>query len=189
MIIHFIFSIVLFFYHNNRNAPKCVLSNTCQIICGTNHSLALTNDKEVYIWGQNDAGQIPDSSLSFAETPMKLPYEDCIHISSYHNSSCSVTNDAILYWPFYREQQLISHPTRVNTLCYLHLYITQVCCHDGFTTLLTRQGQLFGFYYYIDKNKGISPTARLLFPSSIQPGCIYALLPSCVSFYFHWLIE
>lgn len=146
-----------------------------------NHSVALSDEGEVYIWGQNDAGQIPDSSVTFVETPMKLPMSNCIQIASHGNSTTVLTDKDILFWPYYRDSSLVTHPTRVNTLCYLHLDVIQIGCHDGFNTLLTQQGQLFGYYYYIGKNQEISLSARRLFPSTLQPGCIHALLPSCVS--------
>lgn len=146
-----------------------------------NHSVALSDEGEVFIWGQNDAGQIPDSSCTFVETPMKLPLSNCIQIASYGNSTSVLTEKDILFWPYYRDSSLVTHPTRVNTLCYLHLDVIQIGCHDGFNTLLTQQGQLFGYYYYIGKNQEMSSSARRLFPSTLQPGCIHALLPNCVS--------
>lgn len=156
------------------------LKSIAHIACGQNHSVALTSDGNAFIWGQNEEGQIPEASASFVETPMKLPFSQCVEIACHGNHTSVLTNNEVLYWPYYRDNTLITHPTRVNTLCYLYLKIVQIACHDGFNTLLTEQGQLFGYYYYIQKNKTLSASAKRLFPSTVQPGCIHALLPSCV---------
>ena len=151
-----------------------------QIATGSNHSLLLTENGDTFIWGQNDRGQIPECSSSFVELPIRTSIRNGISIACYGNASCVLTKTDVYYWSYYRENTLVTHPTRVNTLCYLSLQIVQIGCHDGFNTIVTEQGQLFGYYYYIDKNKVMSASASRLFPSSVLPGCIHPLLPSCV---------
>lgn len=160
--------------------PQANLTNITQIACGANHSLALTEEGSVFIWGQNEAGQIPNSTAQFVDSPLQLPFSNCVEIACHDNYSCVLTKEGLFYWPYYRMHMRISNPARVNTLCYLNLKIIQIGCHDGFNTFLTEQGQLFGYYYYISKNKALSPAARFLFPQTLPPGHIHALLPNCV---------
>jgi RCC1 and BTB domain-containing protein len=42
------------------------------IACGSHHTLVLTEDGEVYAWGQNNCGQIGSGSTTNQPTPRKV---------------------------------------------------------------------------------------------------------------------
>ena len=90
----------------------------------------------------------------------------------------------VFFFPSYRSTGSSSiagtaRTARVNTLYFLQLRVAQLACHEGFDTLLTARGQLFA-YFYLDARGDRTPAARALFPTSLDPGCIFALLPSRV---------
>lgn len=160
------------------------LESVEQVLCGSAHCLALTSTGDLYCWGENAAGQVPDCSVPFVATPQHIA--SCVSlIAACGDHSSFVADDGIYYWPFYRsvkgeQARRISHPMRVNTLYFMRLQVVQIACHDGFNTILTEKGQLYGYYYFVNERLQRSPAAQALFPSSLDPGCIFALLPAIV---------
>ncbi|XP_014678368.1 PREDICTED: RCC1 and BTB domain-containing protein 1-like [Priapulus caudatus] len=43
-----------------------------QVACGSHHSLVLTQEGEVYAWGQNNCGQVGSGSTANQPTPFKV---------------------------------------------------------------------------------------------------------------------
>lgn len=78
-----------------------------QVAAGTNHSLALSADGEVYSWGRNDAGQLgfADTYIdiySMEEYPRKIEKESfggkkVVHLAANNARSAAVTEDGKLY--------------------------------------------------------------------------------------------
>lgn len=158
------------------NTPLKLPRPVVQIACGSNHVLLLDNAGTIYTFGQNDAGQIPEVSDPFVESPQILPLPRGSNIACYENHSCAVCEDGIYFWPFSRQAKTESPSRifRVNSLAFLSLRIRQVLCFHGFDVLLTQDGRLFGF-------RTIS-AGNALFPSTLPMGCLHALLPEQVVF-------
>ena len=147
----------------------------------------------VYALGDASNGQIPgysssssSSSSSYHSTPVSIPIPRASQIHCYHHHSCAVCNDGIYFWPSFRkgkdkrEGKRIESPTKVNTMCYLSLEIISLACADGFTVMLSKSGQLFGFYYYTSADCTMTATARSVFSPTVMPGCISEILPGVV---------
>ena len=157
-----------------------------QIACGNVHFAAVSSTGALYMWGDNQNGQIPDSETPSVEKPVAVNLSNVNLVSCHGNHTCVVCEEGVFYWPSFRPtrtemSRLHKHPLQVNTMYQLHLTVVQILCHDGFNTILTDQGQLYGFYYYSTQQCVRTAVARTLFPESLDPGCIYALLPSIVS--------
>ena len=157
------------------NTPLKLPRPVTQIACGANHVLLLDNAGTIYAFGQNDAGQIPEVSDGFLDSPHIIPLPRGSNISCYENHSCAVCEDGIYFWPFSRHAKTESPSRifRVNSLAFLSLRIRQVLCFHGFDVLLTQDGRLFGF-------RTVS-AGNALFPSTLPMGCLHALLPEQVT--------
>ena len=101
--------------------------------------------------------------------------------------NCAICRDGLYYWPFFRKGnhdkkkgKFVTTPTKVNTLCYLSFDASMIVCGDGFTAVLSTAGQLFGFYYFVSAECGMTSVARSIFPTTALPGCLYELLPGIV---------
>lgn len=152
-----------------------------QVSCGSHHTLVLDDEGNVFGFGQNTSGQIPDTDKPIVKEPVAITIPRVYQIHCNFNQSCVVCEDGIYFWPFYRQNReekgkCISHPTKVNTLCYVSLDISQILCVDGFDVILTKSGQLFAFYYFTDSGCSQTTSAKSIFPSSVLPGCIFSLL-------------
>ena len=152
-----------------------------QVSCGSHHTLVLDDEGHVFGFGQNSSGQIPDTDKPIVAEPVMLAIPRAYQIHCHLNQNCVVCEDGVYYWPFYRQNhdekgKCISHPTKVNTLCYVSLDIVQILCIDGFDVILTNSGQVFAFHYFTDSTCSHSANVKSIFPSSVLPGCIYSLL-------------
>ena len=158
------------------NTPLKLPRPVTQIASGANHVLLLDNAGTIYTFGQNNAGQIPEVSDPFLDSPHILPLPRGSNIACIANHSCAVCEDGIYFWPFSRQAKTESPSRifRVNSLSFLSLRIQKVLCFDGFDVLLTQDGRLFGFR--------TTSAGNPLFPSSLPMGCLHALLPEQVEF-------
>ena len=167
--------------------PLPVLSTVSQVLCGAAHSLALTAAGDLFGWGENACGQLPGCSAPFVAAP-RLLASNVTHAAVHGDHSAYACAAGVFFFPSYRSTGSASstgtaRTARVNTLYFLQLRVAQLACHEGFDTLLTDRGQLFA-YFYLDARGDRTPAARALFPASLDPGCIFALLPSRVRLAF-----
>ena len=151
--------------HNQRFfGPQMisVLSNkkVVQICCGTNHSLALTSDGQVFAWGRNTFGQVGDKSFFSLYFPVKANIDEkisAISCGSCHSLALSVSGKAYA-WGLNQHGQLGRPPN-----CDVHRYknkaashtpttvrgidfsVKKVVCGPHHTILLTTDGQVFAF--------------------------------------------
>lgn len=58
--------------NNNQNIPKQVMENVEQIAVGNHHTIVLTNEGEVYTWGQNTKGQLGTGNTVNSNIPQKI---------------------------------------------------------------------------------------------------------------------
>ena len=154
-----------------------------QVLCGAAHNLALTAAGDLFGWGENACHQLPDCAAPFLAAPHRLA-SGVTHVAVHGDHSAYACADGVFFFPSYRSAKgepprPAARASRVNTLYFLQLRVAHLACHDGFDTLLTDRGQLFA-YFYLDARGERSPAARALFPASLDPGCIFALLPSRV---------
>ncbi|KAK0179955.1 hypothetical protein PV327_005649 [Microctonus hyperodae] len=123
------------------------------VACGSHHSLALTEDGEVYGWGQNTCGQVGSGISTNQNTPRKinsgLTGKKIVQIYCGQTSSMAVTNNGEVYaWGNNSVGQLgigsyINQlsPQRVTGL--VGVVIEKVVCGYSHTMALTDEGDLY----------------------------------------------
>ena len=94
--------------NNNRNIPTLLnLPNNekpLSISCGYNHTICLTKNENIYVWGNNDYGQlgIGDNNNRNIPTLLNLPNnEKPLSIScGYYHTICITKNENIYVWGY-----------------------------------------------------------------------------------------
>ncbi|XP_043284859.1 RCC1 and BTB domain-containing protein 1-like isoform X3 [Venturia canescens] len=124
-----------------------------EIACGSHHSLALTNEGEVYAWGQNSSGQVGSGISTNQNTPRKvnssLAGKKVVNIACGQSSSMAVTNYGEVYgWGNDSVGQLGTskyvnqpNPHKVGGLS--GIVIEKVVCGYSHTLALSDEGELF----------------------------------------------
>ena len=131
-----------------------------QICCGSNHSMALTSNEEVFAWGQNTFGQLGDSTYKFKTSPIRIYINEPITaISCGKINSLGLSSTGRVYvWGINEHGQLARHrncdirvgrdkavcntPSLVNGL---NCVIKKAVCGPDHTLLLTKDGQVYSF--------------------------------------------
>ncbi|XP_012230297.1 RCC1 and BTB domain-containing protein 1 [Linepithema humile] len=128
---------------------KCIVD----IACGSHHSLALTEDGEVYAWGQNNCGQVGNSISTNQGAPRQvnssLVGKKIVHIACGQTSSMALTDNGEVYgWGYNGVGQLgignyvnQANPCRVGSL--IGVVIVKVACGYAHTLALTDEGKLY----------------------------------------------
>lgn len=98
---------------NNDNASPVqakafFLVRATAIAAGGNHSLAVDGNSEVWAWGQNDFGQLGDSTIANRSTPVKVKHlSGVIQVAAGANHSAALKNDGSVWaWGDRRHLQL-----------------------------------------------------------------------------------
>ncbi|XP_043461516.1 RCC1 and BTB domain-containing protein 1-like isoform X1 [Leptopilina heterotoma] len=125
------------------------------IACGSHHSLALTNEGEVFAWGQNNCGQVGSGMNSNQGAPRKvnsiLSEKKVISITCGQTSSIALTDVGEVYgWGYNGVGQLgignyinQSCPCRVSHL--VGVVIEKVVCGYSHTLALSDEGTLYSW--------------------------------------------
>ncbi|KAK7864423.1 hypothetical protein R5R35_000463 [Gryllus longicercus] len=126
-----------------------------EVACGSHHSLALTDDGEVYAWGQNNCGQVGSGMSANQSLPRRvnsvLSARRCITIACGQTSSIAVTDTGEVYgWGYNGNGQLglgnnvnQLNPCRVGALA--GVVVTRVACGYAHTLALTDVGALYAW--------------------------------------------
>ncbi|KAM0728094.1 RCC1 and BTB domain-containing protein 1 [Formica fusca] len=129
------------------------MKHIVDVACGSHHSLVLTEDGEVYAWGQNNCGQVGSSLSTNQGAPRQvnsnLTGKKVVHISCGQTSSMVVTDNGEVYgWGYNGVGQLgIGNyvnqmtPSRVGSL--IGVVIIKVVCGYAHTLALTDEGKLY----------------------------------------------
>ncbi|XP_045600512.2 LOW QUALITY PROTEIN: probable E3 ubiquitin-protein ligase HERC4 [Procambarus clarkii] len=151
---------------SHTSTPKLVKSlarkQALQIACGSNHTLALTSDGELYSWGQNNLGQL---GLSHKEGPQKEPAlirslvgSPLVHITAGGHNSAALTHAGfLLTWGSNKYGQLgftpkadpnlSDIPTLVPNLESYSEPLLYVALGEGHTAVLDSRGKVWTFGY------------------------------------------
>jgi len=128
-----------------------------QVECGEKHTLALTEDGEVWVWGSGEFGRLGNGSTSDALTPepseVMSGISGCKQVVCGEHYSGAVTDDGDLYmWGRNDHGQLgvgstgldmnnlESIPTKVNLSG-----VQSVSCGSGHSLAITEDGKLYGW--------------------------------------------
>ncbi|KAK7891978.1 hypothetical protein WMY93_023941 [Mugilogobius chulae] len=140
----------------NPKPQKCLSSvQVSQVSCGSQHSLALTKDGQVFTWGLNSRGQLglgPDvSSVASPERVHSLSDLPLVQVASGGEHSFSLSlSGAVFGWGNNFCGQLglgdttdRHHPTVVH---YLNTKkVSSISCGFSHTAVLTKDGAVFTF--------------------------------------------
>ncbi|GAB6032349.1 RCC1 and BTB domain-containing protein 2 [Chamberlinius hualienensis] len=131
--------------------PKKVI----EIACGSNHSLALTQDGEVFSWGSNNYGQCGHNTTQTQKTPRKISSiiaekRVISVVCGENNSICIIDNGEVYSWGNNYSGQLGTGsnqtqtiPTNVVNLT--GIVIVKVVCGYAHTLALSDEGMLYGW--------------------------------------------
>jgi alpha-tubulin suppressor-like RCC1 family protein len=140
------------------------------ISCGAFHTIALTKNSEVYVWGSNICGQIGNGSEEFFQLiPIKLNdfrHQKIIAISCGYNHSMVLTESGHVYsWGNNQFGQLglegneekynslklrsikINKPKLITFKSenYTNILIEKISCGQNHSLVLSRDGDIFAF--------------------------------------------
>ncbi|XP_011298019.1 RCC1 and BTB domain-containing protein 1-like [Fopius arisanus] len=143
---------------NQGSTPTKVASNfeekaIISVACGSHHSLALTEDGEVYGWGQNTCGQVGSGISTNQNTPRKinsvLAGKKIVQIACGQTSSMALTSNGEVYaWGNNSVGQL-GIGTYINQLSpnkvagLTGVVIDKVICGYGHAMALSDEGDLY----------------------------------------------
>ncbi|GAB6029092.1 RCC1 and BTB domain-containing protein 2 [Chamberlinius hualienensis] len=126
-----------------------------EIACGSHHSLALTQDGEVFSWGQNNYGQCGYNSTQNQTTPRKVSSiiaGRCVIsiVCGQTSSMCVMDNGEVYSWGYNGTGQLgtgnntnQSMPTKVVNLN--GIVIVKIVCGYAHALALSDEGVLYGW--------------------------------------------
>ena len=127
------------------------LSNVSSISCGYSHTIALTNENEIYSWGSNDNGRLGLGDTISKYSPQKINLTNIMSVSCGINFTIALTINGKLYsWGNNKWGQL-----GLGNYCDQHLpqYISlpesigSVVCGRNHTFALTNNGNIYGWGY------------------------------------------
>lgn len=149
------------------------------IACGSHHSMALTNEGEVFAWGQNNCGQVGSGTTTNQPVPRKvvagIGTRRCIAISCGQTSSMAVLDSGEVYgWGYNGNGQLglgnnvnQANPCKVANL--QGTVITKVVCGYAHTLALSDEGILYAWGANSYGQLGIGNKANQVTPVRIAP--------------------
>ncbi|XP_020287366.1 RCC1 and BTB domain-containing protein 1-like [Pseudomyrmex gracilis] len=134
-------------------ADNSRMKRVVDIACGSHHSLALTEEGEVFAWGQNNCGQVGSGLSSNQGIPRQinssLAGKKIVQVACGQTSSIAVTDNGEIYgWGYNGVGQLgignyvnQVNPCRIGSL--LGIVIVKVVCGYAHTLALTDEGKLY----------------------------------------------
>ncbi|XP_067014556.2 RCC1 and BTB domain-containing protein 1 isoform X1 [Anabrus simplex] len=124
-----------------------------EVACGSHHSLALTDEGEVFAWGQNNCGQVGSGVSTNQSAPRRvnsgISTKRCVSIACGQTSSMAVTDAGEVYgWGYNGNGQLglgnninQMSPNRVATL--QGVVVTKIVCGYAHTMAMSDVGMLY----------------------------------------------
>lgn len=147
------------------------------IVCGSNHSLALTSDGEVFAWGLNNSGQIGSGSTLNQASPRKVTAsigtKHIVGINCGQHSSMAIDDNGELYsWGYNGNGQLgvgsntnQPNPCRVTAL--IGTFVTQIVCGFAHSIALSDTGNIYTWGANQNGQLGTGTKANLVTPARI----------------------
>lgn len=124
-----------------------------KVACGSHHSMALTQDGEIYAWGQNNCGQVGSGTTTNQPTPRKvmavIGSKMAISIACGQTSSmCLMENGEVYGWGYNGNGQLglgnnVNQPNPCRVQQLQGIIISQLVCGYAHTLALSDEGILY----------------------------------------------
>ncbi|CAG2163500.1 unnamed protein product [Oppiella nova] len=126
------------------------------IVCGANHTLALTGGGHVYSWGYNESGEVGNGTVNNQSVPYRvsgvLANQHVTGIACGNNFSVAITETGQLFnWGNNSTGQLglanlqANQPLPIQMSFFNDMTVSKVVCGFGHTLVLTDDGQLYTF--------------------------------------------
>lgn len=154
-----------------------------QVSSGTSHTLALTDQGEVFAWGKNDVGQLGDGSIDGSSTPVKVALPDGVEVtevSAGDNHSLALTDsdtdNKVLAWGGNGNGQLGSGNTAgQETPAYVKdlvgsgdlTGVTQISAGGSFSLALTDDTKVLAWGANNDGGLGNGITTESTLPTAV----------------------
>ena len=168
-----------------KRVKKVILSNK-----GWNKTAAITEDGDLYMWGDNSAyglgiGENSDNSKSY-NTPQKVNgISDVSDVSICGSTTTAITSSGKVYaWGNiyeYRDQMTHYTPEEVKNIEHISGQITKIQFSQAGYTALTENGDLYAWYYsdmdenYAGRNDSEDKTIPKMILSNIKSYVPYAI--------------
>ncbi|CAG0901286.1 unnamed protein product [Darwinula stevensoni] len=163
--------------------PTLITSNltdkkVADVACGSHHSMCLTDDGEVFTWGQNNCGQVGLGTTANQPAPRRISIttgKKAVAIACGQTSSIALLESGELFaWGYNGNGQLglgnnaNQHlPCKVTNL--QGVFISQVVCGYAHTLALSDEGVLYGWGANSYGQLGIGNKSNPSVPTRIAP--------------------
>jgi alpha-tubulin suppressor-like RCC1 family protein len=122
------------------------------VACGRNHSLALTENGEVYTWGKKKSGEDMESCeilMDLSPRKLNISNEKVKAVSCGAGHSLALTENGHVYswgrnWCGQLGNSIIDY-TETPTCVRINAFIEKICCGWNHTMLLTSEGYIYEF--------------------------------------------
>ncbi|XP_078415568.1 RCC1 and BTB domain-containing protein 1 isoform X2 [Cetorhinus maximus] len=145
-----------------------------EVACGSNHSMVLTTEGEVYSWGYNNCGQIGSGSTASQATPRRVTH--CLQNKRVVAIACGqifsmaiVDNGEVYSWGYNGSGQLGTgvngnHLTPSRVTAMQGICVLQIACGSAHTLALTDEGLLYTWGANTTGQLGIGSKINQLVP-------------------------
>lgn len=130
------------------------LPNVISIGCGLFHTVALvksTNLNQLYVWGNNNRGQLGLGDYNHRFSPQEVIFESVVSVSCGGTHTIALTLDGLVYvWGDNSSGQLgsgckLNLNQNVPHKFIFHEPIYQVSCGGAYTMVVTKLGKIYGW--------------------------------------------
>jgi alpha-tubulin suppressor-like RCC1 family protein len=149
---------------NTTPTPIQSLTRVCSVACGGRHTLALTEDRKVYVWGAAHLEEFSEG-VSTPQLVSLLANEEVIKIACGHEFSAVLTSQGkILLWGQNVSKCLATEPSTIHTptaMPSLPSRVVDMACGLSHILVLTEDGTLYGSGTNNDGQLGLGEFSQL----------------------------
>ncbi|KAL5005406.1 hypothetical protein ScPMuIL_018862 [Solemya velum] len=149
-----------------------------KVACGSHHSMALTQEGEIYAWGQNNCGQVGSGTTTNQPTPRKviavIGSRVAVSIACGQTSSMALMENGELYgWGYNGNGQLglgnnVNQPNPCKVQALQGIYVCQIACGYAHTLVLSDEGSLYSWGANSYGQLGTGNKANLVTPAKVN---------------------
>ncbi len=136
------------------NAGTNYLTNVTQVACGLAHTVAITTNGDLYVWGSNMVGQLGYTKAPFIITPtlmlnMPTNITKFIQISCGASHTVAIADNGNIYACGFNDNGQLGNGTYVNQDTFVpiinpgNVRFIQIACGDANTAAITDTGDLY----------------------------------------------
>lgn len=133
-------------FHPQENTPKLKLENVASAVNGGSQMAAVTKNGDLYMWGENDFGNLGDGTLQSRSTPKKI-MENVASVSLSERHSAAITKSGELYMWGNNADGQIGDGTKENRLTPVKIMdnVVSASLNQTQSAIITADG---GFYIW-----------------------------------------